>query len=493
MKFLSKTGALLLLLFFMSEKGDAYSHVDSDSDSNESRLNVVLIVVDDLGWTDLSVQGSTYYETPHIDGLASQGIRFTDAYAAAAICSPTRAAILTGRYPARISITDWIRSRFQGGEIPANKQKPTEYIEDPDYPLLTPPNPLWMDTEEVTIAELLKKEGYKTIHIGKWHLGTEDWYPEKQGFDINIGGTDFGQPPSYFDPYFKQGQGDIETLPPRKNGEYLTDREADEAVRFIEENYNSPFFLHLNHYAVHTPLQGKEELIERYKSKPATNQKDPVYAAMVHSVDQAVGKIIKKLEELEIDERTLFIFTSDNGGLEYSDSGHATDNSPLRSGKGFPYEGGIRVPLIIRWPGVVEPGTVSYEPVSSIDLLPTILEATQSDVAINWAMDGRSLVHHLVSNGRELLDRNILIWHFPHYRQGNIVPPYSIIREGNWKLIKWWEVPEHELYNLHDDIGEKHNLTEEMPEKVEELEKKLSEELKNINARLPQKNPNFEE
>ncbi|MEX0773971.1 MAG: sulfatase [Balneolales bacterium] len=459
---------------------------------SEEPLNVIVINVDDLGWADLSVQGSSYYETPHIDGLASSGIRFTNAYAAASICSPTRASLLTGRYPARIGITDWIRSGFQGGEVPEDRENPTEYVGGTDKMLLTPPNPLWMERDEVTIAEILKEAGYTSAHIGKWHLGADAWYPEKQGFDLNIGGSDFGQPPSYFDPYYKENQGHIPTLEPRKKGEYLTDREADEALQFIQEHQDQPFFLHLAHYAVHTPIQAKEEIVERFGRKAKTNQKDPVYAAMVYSVDQAVGSILHKLRELNIDDRTLIIFTSDNGGLKSPEEGDQfTDNSPLRSGKGYPYEGGIRVPLIISWPGVVGPATISYEPVSSIDITPTIAEAVGANLPEDRNIDGRSLVDHLISGGREAIERNALLWHFPHYRVGHTIPPYSIVRSGDWKLIKWWEGPSYELYNLHEDIGEKNNLANEMSDKVIEMKTVLSDMLKKTNAKLPRTNPDF--
>lgn len=464
----------------------------SQLDSSDESLNVIVIHVDDLGWADLSVQGSTYYETPHIDGLASKGIRFTDAYSAASVCSPTRAALLTGRSPARIGITDWIRSEFQGGTIPDDRKNPTEYIGETDKQLLTPPNPLWMEHDEITIAEILKEAGYNSTHIGKWHLGSDDWYPESQGFDFNIGGTDFGQPPSFFDPYYNERQGYIETLEPRNKGEYLTDREADEALAFIREHQNQPFFLHFANYAVHTPIQAKEETIERFKSKPKTNQRDPVYAGMVYSVDQAVGAIINQLKELNLFDKTLIIFTSDNGGLIDQNGDRFTDNSPLRSGKGYPYEGGIRVPMIINWPGVVKPASISYEPVSSIDIMPTIVDAVGLSLPEDRPIDGLSLVEHIVTGGQELIDRDALIWHFPHYRQGHTIPPYSIIRSGKWKLLKWWEGPTFELFNLLEDIGEQNNLVDEMPDKVDELNTMLNEKLKDMNAKLPRKNPDYE-
>jgi len=441
--------------------------------------NIVLITVDDLGWTDLSVQGSTYLETPHIDGLAAQGMRFTDAYAAASICSPSRAAMLTGRYPARIGITDWIRSRFQGGEIPADRRHSTEWVGAPGLPLLTPPNPLWMDHSEVTLAEVLEPLGYRSAHIGKWHLGTEPWFPESQGFHENAGGTDYGQPPSYFDPYFLARQGGIPNLPPRTEGEYLTDREADEAVRFIAENRDGPFFLNLAHYAVHTPLQAPPDLVARYRQKPPTNQRNPTYAAMVKSVDEAVGRVLAALEAAGVEERTIVIFTSDNGGLL-----GPTDNAPLRSGKGFPYEGGLRVPLIIRWPGRVPAATVSWAPVMGIDLFPTLVDAVGARLPEGRVVDGISLLPHLRSGGAEPPGREDLFWHFPHYRQGREIPPYSVLRSGEWKLIRWWE-GSRELYNLRDDIGESRDRAGEMPDRVAEMDARLDRWLQEVEARVP--------
>lgn len=448
--------------------------------------NIVLVNVDDLGWTDLSCQGSAYFETPNVDKLAAEGIRFTDGYAACAVCSPTRASIMTGRYPARVGVTDWIRARFQGGDIPEDEENPTGYVGEPDKQLLTPPNPLWMELEEVTIAEMLEQKDYATCHIGKWHLGADSWYPEEQGFDYNIGGCDYGQPPSYFDPYCNENQGCIPTIEPREEGEYLTDREADEAVQFIREHQQQPFFLYMAHYAVHTPIQAKQGLTERYSNKPTTNQDDPEYAAMIKSVDEATGQILDALDELQLTENTLVIFTGDNGGLE-----GPTDNAPLRSGKGFPYEGGIRVPVIFRWPGEIPEAEISYEPVSSQDYFPTIMEAVGLSLPEDREIDGISLLSHLKSGGREKLDRETLFWHFPHYRQGHRVTPYSIVRQGDWKLIKWYEGPEYELYNLQADIGEDNELSEEMPEKVKELDRVINNLVEETGAKLPISNPDY--
>jgi arylsulfatase A-like enzyme len=453
--------------------------------NTDKKPNIVLILVDDLGWIDTGCYGSKYYETPNIDKLAAEGMRFTDAYAACAVCSPTRAAVMTGRYPARLGVTDWIRARFQGGKIPENKKNPTEYVGGKNKKLLCPPNALWMELEEITIAEALKPAGYTSCHIGKWHLGTDDWYPDRQGFDFNIGGCDFGQPPNYFDPYSRKGQGAIPTLKPRRKGEYLTDREADEAVKFIHNHKDKPFFLYMAHYTVHTPIQAKKELIEKYKAKPPTNQKNPTYAAMIESLDDAVGRICSALDELDLAENTIIFFTSDNGGLL-----GPTNNAPLRSGKGFPYEGGIREPLIVRWPKVIKPGTVSHEPVTSVDYFPTICQAADVPLPNDRDIDGVSLLGHLKSNGTRELNRHALYWHFPHYR-GNIAP-YSIIREGGWKLIKRYEGKPFELFNLKVDLSEENDLSEILPTKTRQLDAKLRRWLRLTGAKLPKPNPNYD-
>jgi len=452
---------------------------------SQRRPNFVFILVDDLGWADVGCNGSRYHETPNIDRLAAQGLRFTNAYAACAVCSPTRASIMTGRYPARLGVTDWIRSRFQGGKIPENTQNPTEYVGDPKHRLLCPPNALWMELDEITIAEALKAAGYVSCHVGKWHLGADDWYPEKQGFDYNIGGCDFGQPPTYFDPYFRKGQGNIPTLAPRRAGEYLTDREGDEAVRFIREHRDRPFFLYLAHYAVHTPIEARADLVQKYQAKPPTQQKNARYAAMIESVDQAVGQVCAVLDELKLADNTVVLFTGDNGGLL-----PVTNNAPLRSGKGYPYEGGIREPLLVRWPGVIRPGGTSAEPVTSVDYFPTLCEAAGVPLPADRAIDGLSLVRHLGSGGTQPLGREAIFWHFPHYR-GTDVVPYSIVRAGDWKLIKRYEGKAFELFNLRDDLSEQNDLSEARPEKVRELDARLQEWLRRTQAKLPTPNPSY--
>ncbi|MFZ9935783.1 MAG: sulfatase [Luteolibacter sp.] len=443
--------------------------------------NVILVVVDDLGWTDLSCFGSTYYETSNIDRLCAQGMKFTDAYAACAVCSPTRAAIQTGRYPARVGITDWIRFLgFKGSRTDLDQPAPTNYVGGARSPLLCPPNPFWMDLSEVTLAEVLKERGYVTSHIGKWHLGPDAWYPDRQGYDENIGGCDHGQPPGYFDPYHRDAQRpNIPTLKPRKEGEYLTDREADEAAGFITRHRDKPFFLSLCHYAVHKPIEAKSDIVAKYEVKPKTNHKDPGYAAMVESVDDAMGRILETLDQLKISDRTLIIFTSDNGGLL-----EPTSNTPLRAGKGHPYEGGIRIPQIIRWPGVVKPGSVCSVPVSSVDFLPTIVEATDAQLP-DRVIDGESLVPLLSQKGG--LKRDAIFWHFPHYRGG--IQPYSLIRQGPWKLIKRYDGTPSELFNLNADLSETHDLAAQQPELVKSLEERLAAWLQATGAKLPIRNP----
>ncbi len=458
--------------------------------AKEKKPNVVLVLVDDLGWADLACYGSSLYETPHLDRLAREGMRFTDAYAACAVCSPTRAAVMTGLYPGRIGITDWIRARFQGGKIPAPGAKVPEYVGGKNRKLLCPRNPLWLEHEEVTLAEALKPAGYVSAHVGKWHLGPDDWYPKKQGFDFNYGGCDFGQPPSFFDPYSNKRLDGIPTLPPRKKGEYLSDREADESVQFIEKHREKPFFLFLANYAVHTPIQAKADVTAKYaekikKSDGGLLQKNAKYAAMVESVDDAVGRVLETLDRLDLSKSTLVIFTSDNGGLL-----GPTNNKPLRSGKGNPYEGGIRVPLIVRWPGIVPAGKVSKVPVTSVDYFPTVLSAAKVERPKGIEIDGVDLMPLLrAGEGKSIAGRDELFWHFPHYR-GRIMP-YSILRKGDWKLLRRYEGNRVELYNLADDLGETKDLAKKLPDKVAELEKALDAWIARTGSREPKANPDF--
>ena len=421
--------------------------------------NFVFFLVDDLGWRDVGCYGTKFYETPHIDRLAAEGMRFTDAYAACPVCSPTRASILTGKYPARLHLTDWI----------AGHNQPNAKLRIPDWTKYLP-------LEEVTIAEALKPAGYATASIGKWHLGGEPYYPDKQGFDLNVGGTAKGQPPRYFSPY------SIPTLADGPKGEYLTDRLADEAEKFIEQNRDRPFFLYLPHFAVHTPIQGKEEITAKYAAKPPDgDQKNATYAAMIESVDESVGCVMKKLDALGLADRTVVFFMSDNGGLA-----GVTSNAPLRAGKGTLYEGGIREPMIIKWPGVVRSGTTASTPVTSTDFYPTILEMAGLPPKPEQHMDGLSLVPLLKESGP--LRRDTLYWHYPHYHR---TTPAGALRHGDWKLIEYFEDGHVELYNLKEDLSETKDLAAAMPEKTHELQKMLAEWRRSVGAQMPATNPNY--
>src|SRR5688572_2878016 len=341
--------------------------------ATRAQPNVILILADDLGWTDLSCYGSELYETPHIDQLARDGVKFTQAYSACTVCSPTRAALLTGKYPARLHITDWIPG------LPPENPK-----------LLVPEWTKYLPLEEVTVARALRSTGYATASIGKWHLGNEEYFPEKHGFDINVGGGPAPAPPNYFAPY------KIATLPDGPEGEYLTDRLGEEAVRFIERQKDKPFFLYLPHFAVHTPIRGKEALVQKYRAKKRAGlkQTNAVYAAMIESLDESVGRIRRKLEELKLSDHTVIVFASDNGGRVPT-----TSNHPLRVGKGSCYEGGTRVPFIVHWPGVTKPRSVCEISVISMDLYPTILEIAGQPQAATKGVDGRSLVALLKQEG----------------------------------------------------------------------------------------------
>jgi arylsulfatase A len=435
------------------------------------RPNIVFVLIDDLGWADLGCYGSTFYETPHIDQLASRGVRFTNGYAACPVCSPTRASILTGRYPARLHLTDWLPGR-------------TDRL---SQKLLRPNIRQQLPLEEVTLAEALKPAGYVSGSIGKWHLGGRGYLPKQQGFDVNVGGTQGGSPPGgYFN--FK-----TPTLAARDPDEYLTDRLTEEAERFIERNQDRPFFLYLAHHAVHIPLQAKKDLIDKYraKAKPDEPQNNPIYAAMIESMDESVGRVVKKLDELKLADRTLIVFTSDNGGLSVKEGPNtpATSNAPLRAGKGYLYEGGIRVPWIVVWPGVRKRGSTCDVPVSSVDFFPTLLEVARVRLPADRDLDGVSLVPLLKRTG--MPKREPLYWHYPHYsNQGG--KPGGAVRAGDWKLIEFYEDMHAELYNLKDDIGEQHDLAANHPEQAARLRKLLHNWRKSVDAQMPTPNPDYE-
>ncbi len=457
--------------------------------SGNNRPNFVFILVDDMGWMDIGANGSTFYETPNIDQLASEGVRFTQAYAASPICSPTRASIMTGKNPARINMTQWI-----GG--PGN----------PDYQRNLP-------LEEVLFPELLKQAGYTNIFLGKWHLNNREgegtYWPDKQGFDINIAGHWRGGlyiPNKYFSPW------DIPNLQNGHVGQYMTDRLAQEAVDFIDSHVENPFLLYLSFYSVHAPFNApgervrkfvrkKEELAltdeERYgrEEMPGNSfqyrksQDHPTYAAMVTSVDMAVGSVLDQLKEKGIDDNTVVIFFSDNGGLSTSE-GTPTANTPLRTGKGWLYEGGIREPAIIKWPGETVPGTVSDAVITSMDFYPTILEMAGLPLRPDLHMDGGSLVPVLRNELETLHDATY--FHYPH-RSNQGGGPSGAIREGDYKLILFFEENNLELYNIKVDIGEQNNLADEMPERRDQMLQKLRNWWVEVDARFPDgyKGPNF--
>jgi arylsulfatase A-like enzyme len=434
------------------------------------RPNVIVILADDLGWTDLACYGSDLHETPHLDRLAKNGMRFTQSYSACTVCSPTRAALLTGKYPARLHITDWIP-----GLMPDNPK------------LLVPDWTKYLPTTEVTLARLFRERGYVTAMIGKWHLGGEAYYPEKHGFDVNVAGTDKAAPPSYFAPWR------IPTLKEGKDGEYLTDRLADEAVRFIERTKDRPFFLYLAHFAVHTPIQGRGDLVAKYRAKRRAGLRhtNAAYAAMVESLDASVGRVRAKLRELGLDGHTVVLFTSDNGGRVPT-----TSNRPLRFGKASAYEGGVRVPLIVHWPGVTRPGSVSDAPVITMDLFPTVvdlagLRAPGPGKAKDAARDGVSLVPLLRGTGG--LARRELFWHYPHHQHYQLggAMPYGSVRSGDFKLIEFFNDMRVELYDLKSDVGEQHDLAKARPKLAGELRARLHAWRQEVGAQMPRPNPRY--
>ena len=464
--------------------------------------NIIFILLDDYGYKDLGCYGSKFYETPNIDRLASEGIRFTDAYAACSVSSPTRAALMTGKYPVNTGVTDWIPGR----------QASTPGL--PEDRFLSQPFNLQLDLKELTIAEALKFNGYATMISGKWHLGEDSiFWPENQGFDVNKGGYSKGSPNKsnksngYFAPY---GNPRLEDGPV---GEYLTDRQTDEAIKFIEDKKDKPFFVYLSYYAVHNPMQGKEELIKHFQSKadsmgiadkqPFTKEKDwikrapkgdfkertiqsfAVYAAMIYSVDENLGRLFEKLKSLKIDKNTIIIFTSDNGGLSTAE-GSPTTNFPLRAGKGWLYEGGIREPLIIKAPGFIKKPAITDVPVSTIDFFPTILEMTGT-ASDNIKTDGVSILP-LLKSGK--IKKRPLFWHYPHYsNQGG--DPGSAVRLGDFKLIDNFETGRQELYDLRKDISESNDISGTKPSKVKELYAMLKEWRNKTGAKMMKSNPNW--
>ena len=473
--------------------------------------NVIVMLADDLGWADLSCYGSTFHESPHLDKLAAQGMRFTQGYSSSPYCSPSRAAIMTGRHPARVKITDYIPSNGKSGKLLPAEMK------------------MELPLEEVTLAEVLRDAGYATWHVGKWHLGERGYFPENQGFQVNVAGNHSGAPTSFFWPY---GQDKPEAakryhgspvpglVEGGQKGEHLCDRLTSEAIKLIEQRKSGqPFFLYLPFYDVHTPIMAKPDLVEKYRAKarrlgiPAgaefvqegtqahgtpvgeangdrpknqsigvtrVRQNDPTYAAMIETMDANIGRLMAKLDELGIADDTLVLFTSDNGGH------HITSNAPLRGGKGWLYEGGVREPWIVKWPGVTKPGSTCDVPVMNTDILPTVLEACglPSEQALH--QDGISFASLLRGDANPVHDA--LFWHFPHY--GNHGSgPCSSVRVGDWKLIHWIEDDSVELFNIATDLGEKTDVAAQHPDRVQELRARLEAWRKNAEANMPRSKP----
>ncbi len=479
-----------------------------DSKPDGTHPNIVFFLVDDLGWTDLGCYGSKFYETPNVDQLAQQGVRFTDAYAACHVCSPTRASILSGKYPARLGLTDW---------IPGRREFPFQTLTNAE-------NLQQLPLEEVTLAETLKSHGYATGHFGKWHLGENPAGPLQQGFDVQVPRWNKGWPKAgYHAPTKLVGLND-------QPGDYLTDRLTDEAIKFIEQNQDKPFFLYLSHFAVHDPIQGRDDLVDKYKTKlkntpdqtgpafilegnPDTpkplsrtalnnliqqpaftdykvlpqrtvkikqHQNNVEFAGMVESMDQSLGRIQAKLKTLGLTDNTIIVFFSDNGGMsganfgrpdrvvnpQQLDRAYSTSNLPLRGAKGWLYEGGIRVPLIVQWPGRARAGTVCHEPVISTDFYPTLLEMASLPARQDQAIDGKSFMPSLKG---EPVERGPIFWHFPHYSNHGMQSPGGAIRMGNYKLLEYFENDTVQLFNLKSDIGEQQDLAISEPAKAAEL------------------------
>jgi arylsulfatase A len=435
------------------------------------RPNIVFLLLDDLGWRDFGCYGNTFFETPHLDRLASEGVRFTNAYAACPVCSPTRASIMTGKYPARLHLTDW---------IPGRPQWPTAK-------LITPAFEQQLPLRETTIAEALKPLGYRTASIGKWHLGGNGFLPTDQGFDLNVAGTERGSPQSYFGPF------DLPNLKGGSKDDYITEKLSDAADRFILDSAGkAPFFLYLPEFTVHLPLQARPGAVEKYRLKNGGKAfPNPVYSAMVESADEALGRLRATLDRLKIADNTVIFVFSDNGGLRYEGASRepVTDNSPLRAGKGHLFEGGIREPLLVYWPGVTQPGRVCDTPVCSIDFLPSILEMASGRAFRAKAVDGLSLTPLLGGTG--VPRRDALYWHYPHYsNQGGT--PAGAIRMGDWKLIEFFEDGRQELFNLANDAGERRNLALREPKIRARLFERLKAWRHSVGATMPSANPNYD-
>ncbi len=449
------------------------------------RPNIVFILADDLGWSDLGCYGADLHETPHLDRLAKAGVRFTEAYAMP-VCSPTRAALMTGRHAARVQMTIWSEGSLQG---PKNRK------------LLQGDSLHSLPHTETTLAKHLQDAGYLTALVGKWHLGDADHYPEAHGFDVNIGGTHWGAPQTFWWPYRGSGRFGSEYryvphLEFGKPGEYLTDRLTDEALSVIDHAGDNPFFLYLSHHAPHTPIEAKADDVRYFESKlrPEMHHQNPVYAGMIKSVDESVGRVLTRLKERGLDHNTIVVFASDNGGFVGIDkrAGQtvpATNNSPLRSGKGSCYEGGIRVPLIVRWPGVTRKNVQCDEAVVVMDLYPTLLSAAGVDLPDDVKIDGVELTP-LLTDPTAKLDRDALFFHYPHYY--STTTPVGAVRAGDWKLLEYFEDDRIELFDLKNDLAETTDLAKKLPERAAKLRERLHRWRAETGAAMPSPNPDFQ-
>jgi arylsulfatase A-like enzyme len=447
------------------------------------RPNIVVILADDLGAVDLGCYGADLHETPRLDSLAKESVFFRQAYASAPVCSPTRAALLTGKHPARVGITIWAEGSIEG---PKNRR------------LLQAESKHDLPPAEMTLAERLHDVGYATALVGKWHLGDGDHAPETQGFDVNIGGTRWGAPTTFFWPYrgsgrFGQEFRYVPGLPLGKPGDYLTDKLTDAAMAFIDSAGKQPFLLYLAHHAPHTPIEAPKDVVDHFQDqlKPEMKHQNTGYAAMIKSLDENVGRVLDHLKGHNLLDNTIVVFTSDNGGYIGIDrksgfTAPCTNNYPLRSGKGSLYEGGIRVPLIVHWPGAA--AGERTQTVATCDLFFTLLSAAGLQPVAGASADGLDL-SPLIKSSQAKIERDTLYWHYPHYYE--TTTPVNAIRAGDWKMLEYFEDGRHELFNLHDDPSEAKDLAKSQPDKVAELSKRLASWRNDVSAKLPQPNADF--
>jgi len=435
-------------------------------------LNFVFILIDDYGWRDAVYNGSRYYETPNIDALAHSGMTFSNGYAAAPVCSPTRAALMTGKWPARLHLT----AHLQGHASTPPHAKLRAPVTRKELPL-----------SEVTIAEILGKRGYASASVGKWHLGDPGFLPTDQGFDMNFAGTWDGSPKSFFYPAWEGKPAGVKG----RDGEYLTDLLTDKACEWLKKQRSNPFFLYLPHYAVHVPIEAKKELTARFDRKqPTGGQNFAEYAAMIYSVDESVGRVMRTLDEMGVADNTVIFFTADNGGVSSREwkQRQITSNAPLRLGKGHLYEGGIRVPTLVRWPGVTKPGAVCHDPIYTCDYYATMAEIAGAPLDAGNRPDGVSVTPAL--RGKPMAERN-MFWHYPHYSP-QLGRPASAMRRGEWKLIEHLETGKAELYNLRRDVGERKDLAGAEAKRFEAMRSELHAWRKHVDAQMPEANPDYD-